>query len=643
MTLRILGSFSPLPERNYAFGWPGGIAMNSILEAASGREWGQTNNFFIPEELFPKESTGAVDIGYWEVDRQEHIPSKTPYRAIRLLVLPPEIIALGVPSRAIDEIRNVLFERGIESTSALVNRQLFLEFTDGRIAGPVFVSSADGDVGQRRYILRSRRPLPLWHSVDDLHPVNVRHRRFCLDPGTKPADLLDLATTQEVLAELFAIGAKHGPGSFVLSDEQRDLLIQRLSAIRDEQLPLLHRQRAERLFQETVAAGKHLDVWWNSLIALPGIHDRLLAWKKAAVDRDRPTWETEFESLQRNLLQLRKEKKTLEDGIGGLRKRAEQSRDEILSVLTHLRDQLPVQQPPDAFEVKTDASEPRSINALADAETHLELNIEGLGLAKPAARDVSREVLSALAVGQPVFFSGSLAGPLARRCVGALSAARWIALEVSVGMVEPIWLKRAMEAAVAAGGLTRVGLLLSGVNRSDLDAYGTPLLNVVRERCLGTPSADWRLMVFGTVVGGPSALPPVPALTTLGPVIHADGLAWSGGAPRHDIRPAQLTAQVAPASPSCDTEDLKKWLDRLPGPRIELWRRNVLAAFRQLCSWSGEGHAISSLVASWIIPHCLASGTDWGDAFQEGLLRLLGENAWPERMRHQLQAAGVSV
>ena len=68
-------------------------------------------------------------------------------------------------------------------------------------------------------------------------------------------------------------------------------------------------------------------------------------------------------------------------------------------------------------------------------------------------------------------------------------------------------------------------LILEGINRSCLDAFGTALQQQLRSRALGF-TIEHIPIFLGTLGDGPSCIPPSPHLLEFGPMFDTDVLSW---------------------------------------------------------------------------------------------------------------------
>ena len=165
-------------------------------------------------------------------------------------------------------------------------------------------------------------------------------------------------------------------------------------------------------------------------------------------------------------------------------------------------------------------------------------SLDLLGIARCC---LHRQVLTALSLGQAVFFQGSMAPVLARTLASTLSGNRWSELDMPADLKDGT----ARQPSHGDGGCgARTG--------DDRSQRRQPLLHRrlrFRSRFAFWPSAPrgWirrrGLMVLGVLSEGLSAVPPDSVLTALGPILHSDYLAWKRGWKARPTRPGQSSPQ----------------------------------------------------------------------------------------------------
>ena len=186
---------------------------------------------------------------------------------------------------------------------------------------------------------------------------------------------------------------------------------------------------------------------------------------------------------------------------------------------------------PPAFSVPLDG-QTKLLTSSAEAIDLLEKNLESLGVIRVSARPLAREVLVAASLGQLLLFRGSFAATLAELVAVTLAYPAVLAAPVPIGASEPL--------ALSFDDSENNAIIMEGINRSCLDAFGTGLQRQLRGRALGFTKKPCPIFL-GTLGDGPSCLPPSPQLLAFGPMFNTDFLSWSLQKDAQSIIPGQST------------------------------------------------------------------------------------------------------
>ena len=649
----VLGFCAEIATADYTFAYVLAAAHEGQLLKANFGMFPPQGSIYVPRSLFPHVQVRFRDLGFWDVEEDPNFNERNrgaKYRAFRLRTdTPAEILRIDCPSHRAEEARHHLLERGLECFYRLDGRDLLLEFADGVTAGPVRLEPADADGRFRCDPERLSQPIGAWPNRNALQPVLVNMGqtvRWFVWPLPRPDSFIDLASTRQVLENLQRIA---------VSQEQYDDIVGKLGHIdHAARVPPLHRQRLQTLLDEALQTGKRLEECVPLLLADPRMQEAIEQYKHQVGEEYKKELEKRKTELGDEVEGLKAKKQGVEVEIDEVRKRlaeeearkqqtaesvaeavvarARQAQQEVNGLLAEvavLRPFLsngaapvapalaaPAERRP-AFETHRDEALPLAGPEAAYA--HLKSQFENVGLQPRSASASAREVLTALSLGQAVFFQGSLAAVVARAAAVALSGARWAELDVPAEMKDNTAVKPIIESAAAEGPAV---LLLNGANRSCIDAYGSDLVRVLAERAAGLDSAPG-LMALGVLSEGFSAAPPDPVLTALGPILHTDYLAWKRGWRARPVRPDKSPprrgrTRTAPTS--------RRWIicsTNCSRRRTSLWRRNVLAADRRLAGWPGEAgapEALDAVLFAWVLPRCMAAGVDLSehaDAFRQ--------------------------
>ena len=242
---------------------------------------------FVPPNLVP-ENFGFLDFACWEVFEdpsfRDNDEGGAKWKARRLDRLPAEIVTLDVSSSRSDEVVTILCEQGLQLNFNITAHAVYVEFSNGVIAGPVtFSRSADAS----RSICEPMQfvePIPAWKSGALLDTVlftaegryGRAHRRFLSRRQLPPhTDYVDLAPLGQALRSLVKRVCRDGPGSSILTKRELALFVERLMSI---QLPTqleARRRRLQTSLDEALKAGADLERWYPLVSEHPSVKARI--------------------------------------------------------------------------------------------------------------------------------------------------------------------------------------------------------------------------------------------------------------------------------------------------------------------------------------------------------------------------------
>lgn len=254
----------------------------------------------------------------------------------------------------------------------------------------------------------------------------------------------------------------------------------------------------------------------------------------------------------------------------------------------------------------------KSLAALAN-------NVCSLGLAKSAASTLSREIIAAAAAGQVPILSGSVASLLAELIVVTLAAQNGSRISIPVGILSGDHLDHCIgELSQAAANRDVVTIIiLEGLNRSAIEAYGESLSRTVANRVLGLGGPAPSTFILGTIVDGPSALPISPTLTELGPILHTDILPWAEGVPPGKLIRGALTQKAwensLAAMPDSrpHLQQFDECMRAMHCLSCVVWQRGFERSYRRLSAMTQPANPLGlcqSMAYGWLIPRALACG-----------------------------------
>src|SRR5262249_8993409 len=152
-----------------------------------------------------------------------------------------------------------------------------------------------------------------------------------------------------------------------------------------------------------------------------------------------------------------------------------------------------------------------------------------------------------------------------------------VRISIPIGFVTPL----SLPAMRSEDGTT--SLILEGMNRSCLSAYGDNLIRLLLERALGLRDNPPNLLVIATLLDGGSVIAPTPDVIAYGPVLATDYYAWRPRSTRPTIvhgfcHPTTWKEEVA----TKDVEGLQDLMGELSTAPNVLWEQNVSKASHRL-------------------------------------------------------------
>lgn len=301
--------------------------------------------------------------------------------------------------------------------------------------------------------------------------------------------------------------------------------------------------------------------------------------------------------LGANMEVLMQEVEALKDlklpSTGGVDSRIEKQLNEELKILTRTY-------------LKED--EEVHLQSIHDAATHLEKNLNSLGIKLSHARRLSKEVMAALISGQIVSLQGPLAYLVAERCASCLAGGELRVIKIPFGFVGSLSMDTSMAKLIEEHESSNypTAVIIEGINRTAFEAYGDSIRQFVIERIFKLRPNSNSLLIFATVIDGPTMIPAGSELLELGPLISLDSIKWMDKASSKGII-GLVSKEVfdGNSSPSFDDYEweesiIPNWLYSLGGP---LWRKSLILA-------DAHGRKINSSIEEpfefaafgWIVP-----------------------------------------
>lgn len=453
---------------------------------------------------------------------------------------------------------------------------------------------------------------------------------------------------------------KFRPASTVARDQLLDALPKRVGTIEDsikvlqadteeaaEAIESL-RSRIENLMQDVHDVSERAAQSTNDLVELRALADRLLAADEQLVSTLRALQENAqradaaAEAADGNARSLREAVEvltgradgwdeaaaqlgTIEDQLGAINAR-EKTWIETAEAVARLSDRLEALQS-NLGKVRNNAA-PTSQVRLFEAEAQgpvveihrvetacelISINLQACGIVKGAAQTVARQTLAALAAGQLIQFSGSLADVATDAVAAAVGGSIYHEWRVPVGLVSD----EAAAECLDMVGETSGCLTLKGANRSAFEVYGYAVRDAITRRQLGMPAYP-RLALIASWAQGPAAFPDGGTLAELGPVFDTDALPMRGVTSRilslkygHLTCDAwdQLEGFASDISGSLVSE-LKALFEEAHFQPGNLWTRCAERAYLRLRASLGASEAedLHAMLKHWALPWAKATG-----------------------------------
>ncbi|KAF0246876.1 MAG: hypothetical protein FD180_235 [Planctomycetota bacterium] len=336
----------------------------------------------------------------------------------------------------------------------------------------------------------------------------------------------------------------------------------------------------------------------------------------------------ELRSLGRRMDTLEREAKSNTAGLGKVESRVETElltkinaiQTKLVSVASHsnqVADANPFR--PGALPTTQfrPASSGPNLESIDQWISRLTENFTCVGLSPVALRGLSREIVAACLAGQLPLLAGSAASLVARIVAESLGNSIAYRISIPVGLLGGVEFERSLDSVLEI--LSKqdcVGVVvLEGVNRSAIEAFGSRIYRLVSERVFGLMGQERQPVLLGTLIEGPSALDVSPVLTELGPILHTDALSW-GGDPTPEkvvggnilIKDWQRATTGTPSAPLERSQFDECW-HAMSGPNSILWRRGLERSFQRISAMtkpSGPPGPLQSVVFGWLIPRAAA-------------------------------------
>lgn len=262
---------------------------------------------------------------------------------------------------------------------------------------------------------------------------------------------------------------------------------------------------------------------------------------------------------------------------------------------------------------ETEPQEPLvEINSLQTACETIASNLQACGVLNGVATKTARQILAALATGQLIQFSGSIADLVADSVAAAVGGPKFHEWRVPVGLISDEIASACLEVAEDSSGC----LLIKGANRSAFEIYGTAIRDVVVRRQYSILLYP-RLALIASWTQGPSAFSDGGTLAELGPVFDTDTFRMRGGvASLPGLKFGRLMCNSWDQIPGSDEDfspalvmELRDGLREAGFSPGNLWLRSAERAFVRLRTLPGASaeEDLQSLLRFWALPWAKAT------------------------------------
>ena len=253
------------------------------------------------------------------------------------------------------------------------------------------------------------------------------------------------------------------------------------------------------------------------------------------------------------------------------------------------------------------------INSLETACETIAWNLEACGILKGVANNIARQISAALATGQLIQFSGSIADLVADSVAAAVGGPKFHEWRVPVGLISDEVATDCLGVVEDSSGC----LLIKGANRSAFEIYGTAIRDVVVRRQYSILLYR-RLALIASWTQGPAAFSDGGTLAELGPVFDTDTFRMRGGVASlpglkfgHLMCGSwdQLSGFDEDLSPALVME-LKDGIRETGFSPGNLWLRSAERAFVRLRTIPGASaeEDLHSLLMFWALPWAKTTG-----------------------------------
>jgi len=232
-------------------------------------------------------------------------------------------------------------------------------------------------------------------------------------------------------------------------------------------------------------------------------------------------------------------------------------------------------------------------------------NYLAIGIAESSARKLAAAASVALACGQFLQFSGSLADIVADATIIAVCGGTYVSWNVPAGLCDSE-MSASVLRAFQDTQKGSSGLVLRGLNKSAFDIYGYDLRKIFVNRLLGLGSEEDNIAVVGTWLDSDSTLPERRSTSELGPIVDTNNLNWvrAKGELKNYAFSRTPSVNSEPEHKLMHLDDLSEKLFSSAVSKTELWTRTIKSALKKMGTLTDftEEDATETLLLNWLFP-----------------------------------------
>ncbi len=255
----------------------------------------------------------------------------------------------------------------------------------------------------------------------------------------------------------------------------------------------------------------------------------------------------------------------------------------------------------------SEKNSPTPLNTAEEIAQKLATNLQSIGLKKTDATALSEEIIAAIHVGQPVFFEGSFAAPVAQVCAQTVASSNSFRISVPIGVQSADSFRSAFMRVLNQQAPFVASFLVEGINRSPIELFADALWDVAQQSAVDIQPT----VFFCTLSEGVTALPLTQQYIELGPVFSLNCLDWRSAPQIGLVTQGVINKDVYSSISNkmirhvADVDEIVRLLSKSSLSNRPRLRRTVLmagAALDSLKRLLPSPSITQSLAYGWILP-----------------------------------------